>query len=563
MHEFVAILQHHPEFALFLALAIGFWFGGLKFGSFSLGSVTSTLIAALLIGQLHITVAPVLQDTFFTMFLFAIGYSVGPQFIPALKKDGLPQVAYAVIVAATGLATTYAAAKILGYNPGLAAGLLAGGMTNSGTLGVAVANVHQLGLNPTETAAIASIIPIGYAVTYPFGTAGAAWFVSSLAPKLLGIDLKKACKEYEAAAGLDPHSGQEMANFPVMARAFRAEHKDVVGHTPREFNTTFGDSLGGAFITRVREGAAILEANTDTTIESGATLAIAGSPTALFHAEQMIGPEVDDAELLAYPAEKLDIVVTNKAVVNKTIQALENDELSSYGRPVFVLGAKRAGHSVPVTPGLVIQHRDVLTVRGVRAHVENLVKILGTADRPTTKSDIAFMGVGIVIGSLIGTLTVTVAGVPLSLSPFVGSLLAGLIFGYVRSIYRTFGAIPGAGLWVFNNIGLNGFIAAVGLNAGPGLVSGLSQYGIGLFIAGIFVSMIPLFVALYVGKYIFKFHPAILLGACAGARTCTAALGAVQEASESTVPTLGYTIPYAVGRIILAIFGIVVLLLVK
>ena len=563
MHALVAVLQQDPDVALFLALAIGFWFGSLKFGSFSLGSVTSTLIAGLLIGQLNIHVNPVLQNTFFTMFLFAIGYSVGPQFIPALKKDGLPQVAFALIVCAVGVATAYVAAKVLGYNAGVAAGLLAGGLTNSGTLGVATANMHQLGLDPTQTAAMASLVAIGYAVTYPFGTAGAAHFVSSLAPKMLGFDLQKACKEYEAASGKEPHAGQEMANFPVLARAFRVVNRDVIGHTPREFNTMFGGTLGGAFITRFREGSAIIDANADTAIESGATLAIAGTPTALFHAEKMVGPEVDDAELLAYVAEKLDIVVTNKAVVGRTVEDLERDELSKYGRPVFVLGVTRAGHAIPVRPDFKIEHRDVLTVRGVRAHVEDLVKVLGTADRPTAKSDIAYMGAGIVIGSLVGAITVKVAGVPLSLSPFVGSLLAGLIFGYLRSIYRTFGAIPGAGLWVFNNIGLNGFIAAVGLNAGPGLVSGLSQYGIGLFAAGIVVSLLPLIVGLYAGRYVFKFHPAILLGACAGARSCTAALGALQEVSQSTVPTLGYTIPYAVSRIVLAISGIVILLLMK
>jgi putative transport protein len=195
--------------------------------------------------------------------------------------------------------------------------------------------------------------------------------------------------------------------------------------------------------------------------------------------------------------------------------------------------------------------------------VEDLIKLLGYADRPTTRSDIAFMGAGIVIGSLVGTITVHAAGIPLSLSPSVGALLAGLIFGYLRSIYRTFGGIPGAGLWVFNNVGLNGFIAAVGLNAGPGLVSGLAQYGVGLFVSGIVVSLLPIVVGLYLGKYVFKFHPAILLGACAGARTCTAALGALQEASQSTVPTIGYTVPYAVGRIVLAVCGVVILLLMK
>ena len=114
MHFFVDTLRHDPEVALFLTLAIGFWFGSLKFGPFNLGTVTSTLIAGLLVGQLHIPLAPVLQNTFFTMFLFAVGYSVGPQFIPALKKNGLPQVAFTLIVCAVGLATAYVASKILG-----------------------------------------------------------------------------------------------------------------------------------------------------------------------------------------------------------------------------------------------------------------------------------------------------------------------------------------------------------------------------------------------------------------------------------------------------------------
>ena len=152
---------------------------------------------------------------------------------------------------------------------------------------------------------------------------------------------------------------------------------------------------------------------------------------------------------------------------------------------------------------------------------------------------------------------------PLSLSPSVGALLAGIVFGYVRSLYRTFGRIPEPALWAFNNVGLNGFIAVVGLNAGAGLIAGLKTYGIGLFTAGIFVCLVPLVVALYAGKYIFKFHPAILLGACAGARSATASIGAVQEAAQSTVPVIGYTIPYAVSRIVFAIMGIAMLLVMK
>ena len=557
---FVATLREYPEIAIFLTLAIGFWFGNLKFGSFSLGAVTSTLIAGLLIGQLNIHIAPIVEATFFTMFLFSVGYSAGPQFFPALKKDGLPQVVFTLIVCCTGLFTAYAAARLLGYGPGLAAGLLAGGYTNSGTLGVATANMKELGLSPEQIAPMASLAAIAYAVTYPFGAAGSAWFLSSFAPKILGIDLPTACKDFEAGKGGrkgEPAVGS--AYRQVLTRSFRVENNDLVGRTPRELNGTLKD----AFVTRHREGDRFLEPDADVFIQRGATVAIAGSPEALRAAEKKVGPEVDDAELLAYPTEELDIVVTRKAITNRTLGQLEQDELVQYGRPIFLLRLTRAGRALTPTPDLEIRRWDVLTVHGARKYVEQLAKTLGYADRPGSKSDIAFMGAGVVIGSLVGAIAVHVGGIPLSLSPSVGTLVAGLVFGYLRSVYRTFGRIPEPAVWVFNNVGLNGFIAAVGLNAGPGLVSGLMTNGISLFVAGIVVTMVPLIVAVLAGRYLFKFHPALLFGACAGARTTSAALGAVQEASRSAIPVIGYTVPYAVGRLVLATFGVVILLLMK
>lgn len=560
METFVGILRAHPEVALFLSLAIGFWFGTLKFGKFSLGAVTSTLIAGLLLGQLHVAVPEVVQNTFFLMFLFAVGYSVGPQFFAALKKDGLPQVAFALIVCASGFATAWVAAKLMGYGPGLAAGLLAGGYTNSGTLGVATSNIGQLGLDAQQAAAMAALAAIAYAVTYPFGTAGAAYFLGTLAPKLLGVDLPKVTKELEAKMGA--HGGgpaPEQAYQPVTARAYRLENAALVGRTPRELNAL----VEGAAITRYRAGGHIVESDTKTVIPQGATLAISGSPLALLSAREKVGPEVDDQELLEYALEALDIVLERKDLVGRTVRELEQDELARYGRRLFLLQLTREGHAIALSPDLKLQRWDVLTVRGPRTYVEDLAKTFGYADHPTSNSDVAFMAAGIVIGCLVGILTIHIGGVPLSLSTSVGTLLAGLVFGNLRAKYRTFGRIPEPALWVFNNVGLNGFIAVVGLNAAPGLVSGLEAYGIGLFVAGMFVSILPLVVGIYAGKYIFKFHPTILLGAVAGARTTTAALGSLQEAAQSTLPALGYTIPYAVGRIVLAMSGIAILFATK
>ena len=558
MQILIDALRHNPEIALFITLAIGFWFGALKFGSFSLGAVTSTLIAGLIVGQLGVTLPGAVQSIFFLLFLFAVGYSVGPQFFGALKKDGLPQVAFALIVCASGLVTAWAAAKLMGYGPGLAAGLLAGGYTNSGTLGVASANIGQLGLDAQQAAAAAGLAAIAYAVTYPFGTAGAAWFLSSVAPKLLGVDLPKVSKELEAKMGAQG-SASEQAYRPIVSRAFKLANATLAGRTPSEL----GAALQGAVVTRFRQGPNIVDADVQAAIPQGATLVLSGSPHALFTAKETIGPEVEDNELLAYPTEELDIVVTNEKAVGRTLRDLDQHELGRYGRRLFVMHVTRDGQTIPATPDLKIERRDVLTIRGARKYVDDLAKSLGAADRPTSTSDVAFMAVGVVIGCFVGLLTIHVGGIPLSLSTSVGTLLAGLVCGYLHSKYRTFGSIPAPALWAFNNVGLNGFIAVVGLNAAAGLVAGLKAYGIGLFIAGIFVSILPLVVGVYVGKYVFKFHPTMLLGAIAGARTTTAALGALQEAAQSPLPAVGYTVPYAVGRIVLAIFGIAILLVMK
>jgi len=558
MQILIDALRHHPEIALFLTLAIGYWFGDLKFGSFSLGVVPSTLIAGLLIGQLGINMPEMLQQTFFLSFLFAVGYSVGPQFFGALKKDALPQVAFTLIVCASGFLTAWAIAKGMGYGPGLAAGLVAGGLTNSGTVGVAVANITQVGLDAQRAAAEGGLIGIAYAVTLPFSGIFTAWFLSSAAPKIMKIDLPQVSKELETKIGTHKGAG-EQAYRPVVARAYRLANAAFAGRTPRELAA----ALQGAVVTRFRQGTNIVDTDVQAAIPQGATLVLSGSPHALFAAKDTIGPEVEDNELLAYPAEELDIVVTNKKAVGRTVQDLDQHELGHYGRRLFLMQVTRGGQQLAATPDLKIERWDVLTIRGARKYVDDLAKTLGTADRPTTKSDVAFLGVGIVIGGLVGLITFHVGGIPLGLSTGVGALLAGLVWGYLRSRYRTFGAIPAPALWVFNNVGLSGFIAGIGLNAAPGLVAGLKTYGIGLVVSGLVLSFVPMIVGLLVGKYVFKFHPTLLLGAVAGARTFTPALGALQQAAQSSLPAVGYTLPYALGRIILAIFGIAILLVTK
>lgn len=562
--EFGQTLRAYPEIAIFLALALGFWFGNLKFGSFSLGVVTSVLLAGVLIGQANIQISANVKSTFFLMFLFAVGYGVGPQFFRGLKSGGLKQVLFAVIVVVLCLVSTVLVGKLFRYDAGTSAGLLSGACTISAVLGVAGDTINQLGISADQKKAMTDQMPVAYAVTYLFGTAGSAWILATLGPKILRVDLPKACKEYEEQmGGVEEDENKKSAYSEFLVRSYKVTDASVIkDKTVAAIEASFRPDR--VFINRIRHGENIAEANATTVVAEGDEVLVSARRNVLLPIERQFGQEVDDRELMDVPTENIDVIVTNKNLVGRTIKDIaESGVIREQGRGVFVKKIMRGGIEMPLHPSTTIDRGDVLNVAGAHRDVERAVSVLGYADRPTDKTDMTFMGLGIVIGASIGAITIHIGGVPLSLSTSGGALFAGLVCGWLRSVNRAFGQIPAPALWVFNNVGLCTFIAVVGITAGPGFVAGLKSNGLSLLLAGIIVTTLPFIFGLLIGKYFFKFHPAINLGACAGARTTTAALGAIQEAAESKVPALGYTVPYAVGNTLLIIWGVVIVILMK
>jgi putative transport protein len=553
------VLTTNPELAIFLTLAAGFWLGSLKIGKFSLGIVTSTLLAGVVIGQLQIDVSPQLKSIFFLMFLFAVGYGVGPQFFSALKQDGLQHVLLAVVLCLLCLLVTYVVAKVLGYNLGQAAGLLAGASTISAVVGVASDTLNSLPLPPEQKAAFVAVMPVAYAVTYIYGTIGSAWILARLGPRLLGIDLAEESRKYEEQSGQAASStGGISAYRSLIVRAYRVSTRAFEGKTVREFERHFeGHRL---YVARIRRGEKVYPAEPDSRLETDAIIAVGGRRDALLAAATELGPEIDDRVLLDFPGDMLDVVVTRSEAVGKSLGELADDESS---RDLFLRKLERAGREMPFSRASRLKRGDVLQIVGPPSAVARAAKWLGYGDRATEKTDMLFMGLGIVAGGLVGAMTFRVGGVPLSLSTSGGALIAGLVCGWLRSVHRTFGRIPAPALWVFNNVGLNTFIAVVGLSAGPTFVQGVKESGLSLLLAGVVVTTVPLIGALYFGRYVLKMNPAILLGALAGGRTTTAALGALEEAAKSRVPALGYTVPYAVGNTLLIIWGVVIVLLLK
>lgn len=553
-------LRTYPELAIFIALAIGYYVGGKSWRGFSLGVVTATLIAGVIIGQLGIPISPNVKSIFFLIFLFAVGYGVGPQFVRGIAKDGLPQAGFAVVMALLSLASAYLAARLAGYDAGSAAGLFAGSQTLSASMGLASDAITRLGLPPDQAKAMLNEIPVAYAVTYIFGTVGSALILATLGPRLMRIDLVAECKAYELAMGGAPGPGGEgSAWHEYDLRAFRMAPGDpAVGKTVPEAEAHF--SPARVFIERLRRAGKIEEARATTILQAGDTVVLAGRRDVLVRVIEPAAEEVDDPELLSIPIEGLDVYVTSKHANGKTVGELAHDP-AAHG--VFLRKITRGitGTTIPLLAGTVIHRGDILTLTGRVQDTTAAAKALGYPDRPSSVADVAFIATGIVIGGLIGALILKLGTVPLTLSTAGGVLIAGLVCGWLRSIHPTFGRIPPATVWFMNSVGLNVFIAVVGITAGPGFVAGLQKLGISLFLWGIFATTLPLIAGMFIGKYVFRFHPAILLGAVAGARTTTAALGMVMEAAKSQVPSLGYTVTYAVGNTLLTIWGMVIVLL--
>ncbi len=554
---FVATLRSYPELAIFLSLAIGFWIGPKKLGGFSLGNVTATLLAAVVIGQLAITISPNVKSIFFLLFLFAVGYGVGPQFFQGLAREGPKQIGFALIVLAFCLIVPYFCAKAAGLDLGYATGLYAGSQTISAAIGVATDQIMRLGLPADQAKSIANKIPIGYAVTYIYGTIGSAIILAKLGPWLLGIDLAKACAEYEAQMGGSAGGENVLSarrNWEMRAYVIRPD-SPYIGRTVAQ--TEASVTNGRLLIERIRRGEQISDTNPDFVLQAGDVVAVAGARELIVN---LLGEakEVEDKALLDVPVEAVDILVTNKAVAGKTLQELAQ---SPAAHGVFLRKISRNMVELPILPGTQIDRGDILNLVGSTASIAAAEKWLGYADRPVEATDIAFLGAGILLGGLVGALSYKWGSVPISLSTSGGALLSGLVLGWLRTIRPVFGRIPGPALALLNTLGLNVFIAVVGISAGPGFVAGLKEVGISLFIWGIVATSLPLIIAVYLGHYVFKFHPAILFGVCAGVRTTTAALGMIQETAKSKVPALGYGMPYAIGNTVLIIFGLVIVLL--
>jgi putative transport protein len=552
-------LIRYPELALFLVIAAGYWIGRFRIGAFSLGPVTGALFAGLFVGQFaHVPVSGMTKSFLFLLFLFGIGYSVGPQFMQAIKRDGLKPILMALIVCLTGLAASIIVAKALGLDPGLAAGLASGALTNSASMGTATDAINSLAISEADRAKFIAHVAVADGVCYIFGYAGVILFCTVVVPALLRIDLKAEALKLEQALGMTrakPGLASAWRKFELRAYLLPAG-SPLAGLTAAAAEARAAEHR--LFIHRLRRGDRIVEADPETTLAAGDVIALSGPRRIIVELVGTRGEEIEDKELLDIPVSIADVLLMNRKLAGTSLADVSEQD---WTRGLYLRSVRRGDQEIPIAAGVVLQRGDMLRIVGPEDVVQRAGAKIGTIVAPSTSIDFVVMGLAIFFGGVAGVLlSFTVGSVKISLSTSVGTLLAGLLVGYLRTHYPLFGRIPDGAISLMTSLGLAAFVGLTGIHAGPLFLTALRESGIGLLLGGVAVTLLPQIVGFLFGHFVLRMNPILLLGALTGSQTVTAAMAAVQERSGSPVAVLGYTPAYPIANILLTTWGTVVVL---
>ena len=561
MEWLAKLFEKYPEMGVYLAIGLGYIFARLKFRGVGLGTVTCSLLAGIFVGNFfHVPVSDQAKAILFLLFLFGIGYSVGPSFFRNLKGEGWRWALLAGFIPVVGLATAYAVARFLNLDPGFSAGLLSGALTESPVIGTASEAIRGLSLPEDQKQILIGHIAVADAICYVFGTIGVIWVCSSLGPKLLGIDLRSESKKLETSLGIRRSKfGVSSGWQPIGIRAYTiAQDAPIIGKTVAAAERSV--TGGRLFVERIRRNNEIFTPTATAVFEAGDTVAVLGRTEVLV---KVLGPkssEVPDPELLEIPVASFDLYVSNKAVAGKTLR--EFVETFEETRGVLLRGIRRGEKSIPIGTNVRVERGDILQVTGVEEAVEKLAPIVGMKLSSAEEADFSTLGLAIFVGILLGaSIVIPVAHLRIGLGTSVGTLLAGLLVGWMHSMRPWFGRMPHEAILFMKSIGLSAFVAMIGLKAGPIFIHTLRQSGYLLFLGGIVVTLTPLISGLYFGRYILKLNPVLLMGGLAGAQTMIAGVAAVQDKSDSSVSTLGYSYTAAIGHILLTSWGTVIVYL--
>lgn len=551
----VGFFNNVPIAVLFVTVGLGYLIGKLKVGPIQLGGVCGTLIVALLIGQTGCQMRGDLKEVAFALFIFAMGYSGGPQFFANLNRSSLRFVALPLIEAVLVLTIVLTAVPLFGLDAGTAAGLAAGAATESAVVGTAAEALKHLGLPDAEVQRMEANIATAYTLTYLVGLISIVFFTSQVAPALLRINLREASKALEAQLGATPGDNDE-ASLPTLPRLVGRAHvvKDVDGERVADVEAQLG---GRTVVSRVLRNGEAVDATPEYVLATGDIVVVLGQRRFALRAGSVIGPEIQLPEAHADDLQlsELQVIVSKKTVNGHTVGELAKRPNARRARGVFLQSITRSGHVLPLTPATVVQYGDLVTLVGTEPELSEAGAALGSELRRSGVTDLVFLAFGILAGLMIGSLGARLWGIPVSLGSGGGALVSGLVCGWINAKRPSIGHMPAHAVQLLKDLGLAIFVACVGLSAGPDALSLIREHGAVLPLIGLLVSLGPACLSLWVGHKLLKIEGPLLVGAIAGQHVSTPAISAILTASGSSVPLLGYTVTYAIANVLLPVLG--------
>lgn len=537
----------NPVISIFVCLALGYLIGKLKIKSFTIGATVGTLLVGLIIslvfkGAGTYQIDGTVKTIFFSLFIFAIGYEVGPSFFASLKSSGLKIIILSLFFAVAAFVVSIVLFKAFGIGAGEAGGILAGSLTQSAILGTADSTMKGM-LSGTELKTAESQMAIAYALTYVFGTVGVVVFLKNGAAKLIGVNLTDTVKKKIEQTNFHESSSENTVVGNIKARAFCIENgAEFIGKTIGSVEEQYGDNLTITQI--IRKGKKVNLAS-DVQLLEGDTVTIIGLLDAVLHFEAPGMKETDDSEALKLDVIKQEIVLTNHFSLDVIKHLSENG---------IVISERKRDNNV-LSEDQALKALDHLTLVGPKALIAKVVKKLGYVKDTGTETDVSFISMGLVVGLLIGAISFVVSGIPITLGSGGGALIGGLLFGYYQDKHSNYGLMPKATRWFCKSVGLNLFIAIVGLTSGASFLSALQSMGVKVLLIGVLVTILPHIASVYFGRFVLKLDAVDIIGALCGAGTCTAALNGVVEEYESSIFAVAYTPGYAMGNILLTVLG--------
>lgn len=547
-------LASQPELCIFLSIGLGYFIGQRKIGPVQLGGVCGTLLVALLLGQSGVSISGDVKNVFFALFIFALGYAGGPQFFSSLNARGLRMGLLSLIEVTAVLTLAIAAMHIFSFDAGTVAGLMAGSATESAVIGTASEAISRLPIAPAAILDLQARVATAYSLTYIFGLITIVVFTSQIAPLILRVNLRSEADALWQKMGGNQSDDEEDGPQDITGRIYSVNA--AAGQTLDQLNKKLEPE---ARVEKISRNGRQLQIKPERILKHGDRLLVVGHRGKLIQTGGLIGEERPGRSSLNLIVETEEYLVTRKGAASLNLhefrQKIKEHDL---GKHVHLSSLVRSGKDLPMLPGLRLEDGDSLFVYGPPQAAAKVGALAGRAVRRGGYSNLPYLGLGIIIGILIGRITVPLAGINLTLGTGGGALLTGLIFGWFQNKHTSIPGVPLSSLEIMKDLGLSTFVACIGLSSGRQAVALVGEYGLVLPLVGVVMVLTPALISLTFGRLVLKLDAPVLLGAIAGQQCSTPALSAVQAAAGNTTPLVGYTITYAISNVLLPLLGPVI-----